>query len=97
MRTLFPFDQGSELLHILREAIHNSLQYSHAKKGKVAVKVSETQILLEVSDNGIGFEFDLVGAEGHGLGNMALRAKEIGARLKVHSQPGKGTQILLNC
>jgi nitrate/nitrite-specific signal transduction histidine kinase len=69
------FDQGSELLHILREAIHNSLQYSHAKKGKVSVRVTETQILLEVSDNGTGFEFDLVGAQGHGLGNMALRAK----------------------
>lgn len=89
------FDQGSELLHILREAIHNSLQYSHAKNGKVLVKVSETQILLEVSDNGRGFEFDLVGAEGHGLGNMALRAKEIGARLKVQSQPKKGTTIVI--
>jgi signal transduction histidine kinase len=89
------FDQGSELLHILREAIHNSLQYSHAKKGKVSVRVTETQILLEVSDNGTGFEFDLVGAQGHGLGNMALRAKEIGARLKVQSQPNKGTSILI--
>lgn len=89
------FDQGSELLHILREAIHNSLQYSHAKNGKVLVKVSETQILLEVSDNGRGFEFDLVGAQGHGLGNMALRAKEIGARLKVQSQPKKGTTIVI--
>lgn len=89
------FDQGSELLHILREAIQNSLQYSHAKKGKVLVKVSESQILLEVSDNGIGFEFDLVGAQGHGLGNMALRAKGIGARLKVQSQLNKGTTIAI--
>jgi len=89
------FDQGSELLHILREAIHNSLQYSHAKKGKVSVRVTETQIVFEVSDNGVGFEFDLVGAQGHGLGNMALRAKEIGARLKVHSKLNKGTTLLI--
>ncbi len=89
------FDQGSELLHILREAILNSLQYSQAKKGKVSGKVTESEILLEVSDNGIGFEFDLVGAEGHGLGKMALRARKIGARLKVHSQPNKGTSILI--
>jgi signal transduction histidine kinase len=89
------YDQGAELLHILREAIRNSVQYSHAKNGKVSVKVSETQILLEVSDNGVGFEFDLVGAQGHGLGKMALRAKEIGARLKVNSQPAKGTTIVI--
>ncbi len=88
-------DQGSELLHMLREAIQNCVQYSRAKKGKVSVKVSESLILLEVSDNGTGFEFDLVGAEGHGLGKMARRAKEIGARLKVNSQPNKGTTIVI--
>ncbi len=89
------YDQGAELLHILREAIQNSVQYSQAKKGKVVVKVTETQILLEVSDNGKGFEFDLVGAQGHGLGNMAIRAKQIGARLKIQSQPNKGTSIVI--
>jgi len=89
------YDQGAELLHILREAIHNSVQYSHAKKGKVSVKVLESQIVLEVFDNGIGFEFDLVEAQGHGLGNMVHRAKQIGARLKVQSQPKKGTSILI--
>jgi len=89
------YDQGAELLHILREAIQNSVQYSQAKKGKVLVKVAETQILLEVSDNGKGFELDLVGAQGHGLGNMAIRAKQIGARLKIQSQPYKGTSIVI--
>lgn len=89
------YDQGAELLHILREAIHNSVQYSHAKKGKVSVKVLEAQIVLEVSDNGTGFEVDLVEAQGHGLGNMVNRAKQIGARLKVQSQPNKGTSILI--
>jgi len=89
------YDQGSELLHILREAIKNSVQYSQAKKGKVSVSVSETQMVLEVSDNGTGFEFDLVGAQSHGLGNMAMRARHIGASLKVNSQANKGTTILI--
>ncbi len=92
---LLSYDQGAELLHMLREAIHNSVQHSGAKKGKVSVKVSDSLIVLEVSDNGKGFEFDLVEAQEHGLGNMALRAKEIGARLKVQSQPNKGTTILI--
>ncbi len=89
------YDQGAELLHILREALSNCVQYSHAKMAKVLVKVSESQIIFEVSDNGKGFEFDLVAAQGHGLGNMALRAKEIGASLKVQSQPNRGTTILV--
>ena len=57
--------------------------------------MTETQITFEVTDNGKGFEFDLVAAQGHGLGNMALRAKEIGASLKVQSQPNRGTTILI--
>jgi len=89
------YDQGSELLHILREAIKNSVQYSQAKKGKVSGKVLEAKIVLEVFDNGKGFEVDLVGAQGHGLGNMVFRAKEIGASLKVNSQANKGTSILI--
>jgi len=88
-------DQGSELLHILREAIKNSVQYSQANKGKVSVTVSETQMVFEVSDNGTGFQFDLVGAQSHGLGNMAIRASHIGASLKINSQPNKGTSILI--
>ena len=89
------YDQGAEALHILREAIQNCVQYSQAKKGNVTVSVSESQVTFEVSDNGKGFEFDLVGAQGHGLGKMALRAKEIGARLKVNGQPNKGTTIVI--
>lgn len=89
------YDQGAELLHILREALKNCIQYSQAKTGKVLVRVTESQLIFEVSDNGKGFEFDIVAAQGHGLGNMAFRAKQIGASLKVQSQPNKGTTILV--
>jgi len=88
-------EQGVELLHILREAIQNCVKHSQAKKGRVSVSHVKSQLVFEVSDNGKGFEVDLVGAQGHGLGNMVLRAKEIGARLKIHSQPNKGTTVLI--
>jgi two-component sensor histidine kinase len=88
-------EQGTELLHILREAIRNSVQYSQAKKGLVSVKMMASDLVLEVSDNGVGFEVDLVRAQGRGLGQMVNRAQKIGARLKIQSQPYKGTSVLL--
>lgn len=88
-------EQGTEFLHILREAIRNSVQYSQATKGLVSVKMTATDMVLEVSDNGAGFEVDLVRAQGQGMGNMVNRAKKIGARLKIHSQPSKGTSVFL--
>lgn len=90
-----PYDQGCELLHIVREAVKNVVEHAQAKKGWVVVKKTETARILEISDNGKGFEVDLVGAQGHGLGNMVLRAKNINARLKVHSQPKKGGTVII--
>ncbi|MBA3967940.1 MAG: hypothetical protein H0X47_19625 [Nitrospirales bacterium] len=88
-------EQGAQLLHIVREAVRNSVQYSHAKRGQVSAKTTPTDTVIEVSDNGKGFEVDLVRAQGQGLGNMVSRAKKIGARLKIHSQPSKGTSVFI--
>lgn len=88
-------EQGAQLLHIVREAVRNSIQYSHATKGQVSAKMTATDTVIEVSDNGKGFEVDLVRAQGHGLGNMVNRAKKIGARLKIQSQPSKGTSVFI--
>ncbi|MDR4492992.1 MAG: ATP-binding protein [Nitrospirales bacterium] len=89
------YDLGCELLHIVREAVKNCIQHSEAKKIWVIVKKTETARILEISDKGKGFEVDLVGAQGHGLGNMVTRARKIDARLKVQSQLHKGTTILI--
>ena len=54
--------------------------------------------MLEIEDNGLGFEppkrwIDLV-REGHlGLAGSAERAEAVGGRLEVESQPGKGTRL----
>ena len=86
-------EQGTQLLHITREAVSNSQKHAHAKKGRVELKTSPKSVALDIIDNGRGFEVDLVEAQGHGLGNMVARARKIGARLKIHSRPKQGTRI----
>ena len=86
-------EQGTQLLHITREALSNSQKHAHAKKGRVTFRARPKSVALEVIDNGRGFEVDLVEAQGHGLGNMVARARKIGARLKIHSRPKQGTRI----
>jgi len=89
------YDLGCELLHIVREAVKNCVTHSETKKVWVVVKKTESARILEISDKGKGFEVDLVGAQGHGLGSMVARAKKIDARLKIHSQIHKGTTVLI--
>lgn len=86
-------EQGTHLLYITREAVNNSQKHAKAKKGRVSLQTKPNLVALDIIDNGRGFEVDLVEAQGGGLGNMVARARKLGARLKIHSRPKRGTQI----
>ncbi len=50
---------------------------------------------LSIKDNGIGFDEGTI-QRGNGLGNLRLRAANIGGTLDIVSRPGEGTTIVLN-
>jgi signal transduction histidine kinase len=56
------------------------------------VRELPSQIEIEVSDNGLGFEPNLF-REGFGLVGMRERATLLGGTLRVDSAPGSGTRI----
>jgi signal transduction histidine kinase len=85
-----------DLLHVAREAVANTLRHAAAKHLSIRVIVDADQLSLQVSDDGIGFDEALLGdRRGHGLGNMAVRARRMGAVLTVTSTPGAGTDVRL--
>ena len=86
--------QTTEALQVAREAISNSLRHGGASFVTVRLHQSDREIGLLVQDNGIGFDSRLESA-GHGLGNMQTRAGRIGATVRVESQPGRGTRVIL--
>ncbi|RMH31040.1 MAG: hypothetical protein D6690_17655 [Nitrospirae bacterium] len=88
-------EEGTQLLHIVREAISNSQKHGRASREWVSMTKKNGAVVLEIKDNGRGFEVDLVEAQGHGLGNMVARAKKIGAKLKIQSQPQMGTRVVV--
>jgi two-component system sensor histidine kinase DevS len=90
-----PSKATTELFQITREALANAAK--HAKATRVLVSLREVTpetMTLQVIDNGLGFEVE---AEtellGHGLSNMAQRAKIVGGELDLDSSPGQGTTI----
>jgi signal transduction histidine kinase len=57
------------------------------------VEARGEQVVVEVRDNGLGFD-PAVGHPGHfGLDSMRSRASEIGGRLTISSAPGLGTLV----
>jgi signal transduction histidine kinase len=79
---------------IAQEAITNIARHALASRVKVMLKVQNGTLILEVSDNGRGFNsLDLSDSEGLGVAGMRERAVLVSGTLEVVSQPGKGTRV----
>jgi signal transduction histidine kinase len=86
------------LYRMAQEALSNVTRHAQASQASVELRFERQGVALEVSDNGQGFEVPRSPAEfapsGHfGLLGLHERAELIGARLQIHSAPGKGTRI----
>ena len=92
-----PAHVRSELLQIAREALSNVARHARATEAAVRLASSDTNLLLEIRDNGRGFDPATTPREGHfGLANMRDRATGLGGTLLVESAAGGGTHIIVN-
>ncbi len=84
------------LYRIAQEALSNALRHSGAGEVEIRVRRGDGSVLLEVSDDGRGFEVrDTPEAEGRGLGILGMyeRAHGVGGELSIESAPGAGTLV----
>jgi PAS domain S-box-containing protein len=78
------------LLRIVQQAMDNALQHARASAIDIMLVYGKKQMHAMVTDNGCGFE--VKSNPGFGIVGMRERAKEIGGRFRLESQPGKGTR-----
>ncbi len=88
-------DVASHLLQIAREAISNATRHAHARSGRVSLRALDGFIRLEISDDGIGFNPQVLGKSGLGLHHIDVRARNLGGRSKIVSTPNNGTCIVV--
>ena len=82
------------IYHIAREGMMNALKHAKARDLRVGVRRTGDDIVLQLSDNGVGFDADAPGPEGHfGMAMMRERAQIGGGTFEVESAPGEGTTI----
>jgi len=72
------------ILRILQESFTNVVKHAGASEIRVATRVAEDEVMIDVSDNGRGFD-PAVASQGRGLNNQAHRATAIGGRVEVRS------------
>ncbi len=81
------------LYQVAQEALNNVLRHAHATAVTVALRRDGSQAILEVTDNGCGFDPLTVGCGGMGLAAMREAMQEVGGDLAIVSAPGAGTRV----
>jgi signal transduction histidine kinase len=88
-----------EVHRIGREALINAFRHANARHIEVELEYAAHHLRMLVRDDGAGIdeEFLKSGRQGHwGLSGMRERAEHIGARLRLWSRKGAGTEVELN-
>ena len=81
---------------LVREAVTNSIRHGGARSVRLTIDDAES-LTLRIDDDGRGFDPAQVrSAVRHfGLAGMGQRVAELGGELRVASQPGRGTEVLV--
>ncbi|WP_206680021.1 histidine kinase [Aeromicrobium phoceense] len=96
---ILPMPVETALLRIAQGAMANVIQHAHATRVDVTLTRLDDEVILDVVDDGLGFDPAHLGPLGDastsfGLAAMRERAASLGGRLDVESRPGHGTSVV---
>ncbi|MCC6146121.1 MAG: GAF domain-containing protein [Anaerolineaceae bacterium] len=84
------------LFHICQETLANIAKHARASHVAVTVWTTENRALLEVTDDGRGFDVESTRLTlGHGLSNMQTRARNVSGDVEITSEKGAGTTVMV--
>lgn len=82
------------IFRIVQEALTNVGKYAAATQVAVRLWKTDDDLVLQITDNGVGFDVSLLEAGRHGLAGMRFRVESLSGALSVTSDAGQGTTIV---
>ncbi|MFZ5449910.1 MAG: PocR ligand-binding domain-containing protein [Thermodesulfobacteriota bacterium] len=88
------------LFRIAQEALNNVAKHARATRVVLTEEEVKGTVHLSIADNGVGFDLNPIGdiSKGRhhwGLMTMRERALAVGGRCRIESEPGRGTQVMV--
>jgi signal transduction histidine kinase len=85
--------QAGEVVQLAREALSNVSRHAAATTCRVSLYRTTDGRVLEVDDDGRGFDPAQASGTGQGLRNLGERARALGGRAEITSTPGDGANL----
>ena len=85
------------IFRVAQEVLANIARHSRATKVEVQLVCEREEIVLSITDNGVGFDYDSASGKGVGLRSMAERIAAVDGDLNIDSARGRGTRIVAKC
>jgi two-component system, NarL family, sensor kinase len=84
------------LYRIAQEALANVVRHASARCVEMELICEPQQVLLNITDDGHGFDYTEIPRGRFGLVGLNERARLLGGRLSLETSPGKGTRVLVS-
>jgi signal transduction histidine kinase len=82
---------------IIQEALTNIARHSEATRAEVALQLNGDELRVEITDNGKGIDQAMIAhPESLGILSMQERARILGGKIAITSNPGNGTCVVLS-
>jgi len=88
----FSMEQRRDVYLIYKEALNNIHKHANAKNVWIDVSQNQNHLLMQIKDDGKGFNIDHV-THRNGLKNLRSRTKKWNGKIQIHSEENKGTAI----
>jgi signal transduction histidine kinase len=85
--------RAGDVVQLAREALSNVSRHAQATTCRVSLYTDERDAVLEVDDDGRGFDRAKATGTGQGLRNLRERAERLGGQAEIHSALGDGTRV----
>jgi len=92
-----PRDIASCLYRVAQESLTNIMKHAGAGRVEIELTCDDQEITLSIYDTGVGFDLKDIQARHPGLGlvNIRERVRSVRGRLDIHSELGRGTQLVV--
>ncbi len=91
-------DVAVHIYRIIEEILQNAIKHANATKLQLLLVRNDNFYRLIAKDNGVGCIIENISIRQNGIGFVSLRSRTqaIGGSLKMHSEPNKGLEIVID-